>query len=261
MRQTYEVYAIKYATREAKASDHFHGNPDPHEDYSMPMDYFVWAVKSEQHTVVIDAGFNEEVAKQRKREFLRCPVKTLETIGVKADEVPYVIITHMHYDHIGNLEKFPKANFVVQEAEMAFWTGKFASRPQFKHTVEVSDVVHMVTENFEGRVQFVSGVKEILPGLTVHQAGGHSAGLQFVKVATKNGPVILTSDVSHFYKNLEEDRPFTVVHDLAGMYEAFDRVRAASDADTIIVPGHDPEVIKRFPAVSPDLEGIVVKIS
>lgn len=259
--QTYEVFAIKYATREAKAHEHFHGSMDPHENYSMPMDYFIWVAKSDKHTVVIDVGFNEEVANQRKRTFIRCPVKTLENLGVKAEDVPYVIITHMHYDHIGNLEKFPNSTFVLQETEMAFWTGKYASRKGFRHLVEVEDVLHLVKENFAGRIEFVSGSKEVVPGITVYNTGGHSAGLQFVKVQTEKGNVILTSDVSHFYKNMEEDRPFAVVHDLANMYNAFDLVRSVSDSSSIIVPGHDPQVMERFSAARPELEGGVVKIS
>jgi glyoxylase-like metal-dependent hydrolase (beta-lactamase superfamily II) len=259
--QTYDVYAIKYSTREAKANEHFHGSIDPHENYSMPMDYYIWVAKSDNQTVVIDAGFNEEVANKRKRKFLRCPIKSLEKLGVKAEDVPFVIITHMHYDHVGNLEKFPNATFVLQEAEMAFWTGKYASRKEYRQIVEVDDVVHLVKENFEGRVQFVSGNKEIVPGITVYNAGGHSPGLQFVKVRTKKESVILTSDVSHFYKNIEEDRPFTIVHDLAKMYDAFDMVREVSDTSSTIVPGHDPLVMERFPAPSPDLVDIVVKLS
>lgn len=259
--ETYEVFAIKYATREAIAHQHFYGSADPHENYTMPMDYFMWVAKSDEYTVVIDAGFNEEVALKRNRSFLRCPIKTLEKIGVHAEEVSYVIITHMHYDHIGNLEKFPKATYVLQEKEISFWTGKHVSHPEFKHLVEVDDVLHLVKENFEGRILFLSGNMEILPGITVYEAGGHSAGLQFVKVQTKTGNVILTSDVSHFYKNIDEVRPFSVVHNLASMYDAFDLVRSVSDSSSIIVPGHDPEVMKRFTPASSELEGIIVKIS
>ena len=259
--ETYEVYAIKYATRDAKAFEHFHGSNDPHEDYSMPMDYFIWVAKNDKHTVVIDVGFNEQVSNQRGRTFLRCPIETLKKIDVHANDVSHVIITHMHYDHVGNLDKFPNSTFVLQETEMSFWTGKYASRKAYRHLIEVEDVVHLVKENFEGRIDFVSGDKEILDGITVYETGGHSPGLQFVKVKTKKGNVILTSDVSHYYQNLEEDRPFSVVHDLKNMYHAFDRVRDVSDGNSVIVPGHDPKVMEYFPPVSDEVEGVIVKLS
>ncbi|WP_142826697.1 N-acyl homoserine lactonase family protein [Planococcus soli] len=257
----YEVFAIKYAAREARASEHFYGRSDPHEDGSMPMDYFIWVAKSNTHTVVIDAGFTEAVAARRKRDFLRCPIETLGSLDIKAEDVKHVIVTHMHYDHIGNLEKFPDAQFILQEAEMMFWAGKNASRKEFRKLVEAEDVLHLVKENLEGRVDFVSGIKEIVPGITVYGTGGHSAGLQFVKVQTVEGNVILMSDVSHFYANFEQERPYPIIHDLSKMYEAFDLVRSVSDEATIRVPGHDPKVMERFPAPSPELEGIIVRIS
>lgn len=258
--QTYKVYAIKYATRAATAADHFLSAGDPHDNPAMPMDYFIWLVKSDAHTVVIDAGFTETVAVKRKREFLRCPIETLRRLGVKTEDVRHVIVTHMHYDHIGNLEKFPNAHFIVQESEMGFWTGRYASRLEFRKLIEVEDVVHLVKENFKGRVDFVSGTKEILPNITVYGTGGHSAGLQFVKVKTAQGNVILASDVSHFYENFEQDRPYPIIHNLSEMYGAFDQLRAVSDEKTIMVPGHDPKVMDNFKAPSPDWEGIVVQI-
>jgi hypothetical protein len=69
----YELYAIRYAMRDAQRRDHFIGG-DPH-DAPMPMDYFVWVAKRKERTVVIDIGFTEEVAAKRGRTFLRCPIK------------------------------------------------------------------------------------------------------------------------------------------------------------------------------------------
>jgi glyoxylase-like metal-dependent hydrolase (beta-lactamase superfamily II) len=257
----YEVYAIKYSTREAKASEHFYGHADPHENYSMPMDYYIWLIKSGQQAIVVDTGFNEKVAKERNRTFLRCPASVLEKLGVDPTSVPLVIITHMHYDHLGNLDKFPNSTFVVQESEMAFWTGKFASKPHFLHHITTDDVVHLVKENFKGRVQFVNGSKEILPGITLHKSGGHSAGLQIVEVNTEKGNVVLASDVTHYYKNINEDRPFWVVTNLPEMYEAFDLVNSLAESPELIIPGHDPMVMELFPAAGEGLEGIVVRIA
>jgi glyoxylase-like metal-dependent hydrolase (beta-lactamase superfamily II) len=257
----YQVYAIKYATREARSNDNFYGHFDPHEDYPMPLDYFIWVVTSDQYTVVIDVGFTEEVAEQRKRTFHRCPVSVLPSLGIDPYSVSHVVITHMHYDHVGNLDKFPNAKFILQEAEMAFWTGKHASKSGFRLGVEVNDVLHLVKENFKGRIHFVNGVEVILPGITVYKAGGHSAGLQVVKVQTEKGNVILASDATHFYRNINENRPFIAVHNLAEMYDAFDLVRSLADDPNLIIPGHDPIVMERFPAAKPGLEGIVVRIT
>ena len=260
--QQFEVYAVRYATRKAHSGDHFHGGPgyDPH-DAPMPIDYFVWAAISPEHTVIVDAGFTAEVAAKRGRDHLRCPMEGLRELGIDCARVPCVILTHLHYDHVGNLEKFPSATFVLQDEEMAFWTGRYASREHFQSTVEVEDVIDLVRKNFEGRLRFVNGNEEILPGIEVHKAGGHSAGLQVVRVKTDRGNVVLASDATHFYANIEQDRPFSIVADLARMYGAFDLVRSLADSPAHIIPGHDPLVMQRFPPAKKGLEGVAVRIA
>src|ERR1700731_2179804 len=109
----YELFAIRYATRDARRGAHFIGG-DPH-DGPMPMDYFVWVAKGGGRTFVIDTGFNADVSEKRKRTFLRCPVEGLTALGIDADTVEDVILTHLHYDHVGNFDRFPKARFHLQE--------------------------------------------------------------------------------------------------------------------------------------------------
>lgn len=256
---SFEVYAVRYATREARRAEHFYGH-DPH-DGPMPMDYFVWAAVSPEHTVVVDVGCTAEVAARRGRKHLRRPSEALEALGIDCARVPYVVLTHLHYDHAGTLEDFPAAKFVVQEEEMAFWTGRYAGRERFRTLVEPDDVLYLVQENFRGRLLFAAGSREIVPGIEVHRAGGHSAGLQVARVKTGRGKVVLASDATHFYANVEEDRPYSIVSDLAQMYGAFDLVLSLADSPTHLVPGHDPLVMRRFPPAREDLEGVAVRIA
>ena len=72
--------------------------------------------------------------------------------------------------------------------------------------------------------------------------------------------MVLAADATHFYANIEGDRPFRVVADLAQMYEAFATVRSLADSPGDIIPGHDPLVFARYPAV-PGLEGIAVRLA
>lgn len=71
----------------------------------MPMDYFVWAAVSVEHTVVVDAGFSAEVAEKRQRTHLRCPTDGLAALGIYCARLPLVVLTHLHYDHVGNAER------------------------------------------------------------------------------------------------------------------------------------------------------------
>lgn len=255
----YAIYAVRYAHRDGSRGDAFYPH-DPH-DGPMPMDYFVWAAVSPEHTVIVDAGFTAEVAARRQRAHLRTPMAGLAMLGIDCAMVRHVILTHLHYDHVGNLDGFPQATFYVNEAEMAFWTGRHAGRGYFRTLVEPEDVLFLVRENFARRVSFVRDTAEIVPGITVHHVGGHAPGLQVVRVRTARGNVVLASDATHYYANIDEDRPFSLVHSVPEMYDAFDTVRTLADSPAHIIPGHDPLVMERYPAVSPDLDGIAVRLA
>ena len=254
----YELFAIRYATRDARRSDHFIGG-DPH-DGPMPMDYFMWLARGGGRTFVIDTGFNAEVAGKRKRTFLRCPVETLRAFDIDAEAVEDVILTHLHYDHVGNFDRFPNARFHLQERELHYATGRYMRYPRLSHSFEVEDVCGIVRLNYARRVLFYDGDAELAPGLSVHAAAGHSAGLQFVRVRTRRGYVVLASDVSHFYENMASERPFTTAFHIGEMLEGFDRLRALAPDESHIVPGHDPLVMKLYPAPSKELEGIAVRL-
>ena len=90
------------------------------------------------------------------------------------------------------------------------------------------------------------------PGITIHPAPGHSAGLQFVRVHTKRGWVVLASDVTHFYENMDAYKPYVTAFHIGNMLEGFDKLRAAAPSPQHIIPGHDPLVMKRYKAPRPD---------
>jgi len=250
------VYALRYATRDAVRSNHFIGG-DPH-DGPMPMDYFLWVIRGPGRVVVVDCGFTAEVAAQRQRTLLRCPIDALQLLGVHADAVRDVVLTHLHYDHVGNLHRFPAATFHLQEPDLHFAVGRHMRYRHLNHAFEVEDVVGLVRLNYAGRVRLHNGAVELYPGITLHPAPGHSAGLQFVCVNTRRGVVVLASDVTHFYENIEAYRPFPICVSVADAIESFDRVRSAAPSLRHIVPGHDPLVMRRYRAPSPELEGIAV---
>ena len=246
----YRIYAVQYAYRETSTAEVFYGE---HQDAPIGMAYFVWAVTDGTRTVVVDLGFTEAVGARRGRQFLRSPDRGLAEIGVNCAQVEHVILTHFHYDHTGNHALFPRATFHVQDAEMAFYTGRNAPHPAFSRSVEVDDLLALIRLNYAGRMSFVDGDREILPGIHVHHVGGHTAGMQIVTVETARGRAVLTSDASHYYRNLEEGVPFQTLHDLPGTYQAFRRIRELASAPELILPGHDPLVLDRLRAVAPGI--------
>jgi glyoxylase-like metal-dependent hydrolase (beta-lactamase superfamily II) len=254
----YAIYAIRYATREARRTDHFIGG-DPH-DAPMPMDYFTWVAQGAGRTFVVDTGFTAEVAAQRKRTFLRCPAESLDLLGIRASAVTDVILTHLHYDHVGNFHKFPAARFHLQDREMSYATGRHMAYAYFGHSFEPEDIAGMVRLNFKGRVAFHDGDDELAPGLSLHFVGGHTAGLQVVRVHTKRGWMVLASDACHYYEHIRNNRLFTTAYRLDDMIQAYRKVERLAASPDHVVPGHDPLVMRRYPAATPATEGIVVRL-
>lgn len=254
----YELFAIRYATRLARRPDHFIGG-DAH-DGPMPMDYFSWVAIGPDRTFVIDTGFTAEIGAQRGRTFLRCPIDSLGLLGVNAETVADVIITHLHYDHVGNFRRFPAARFHLQDKELNYATGRHMGHSYFSHAFEVEDVVGIVRLNYGKRVVFHDGSETLAPGISLHLAGGHTAGLQFVRVHTKRGWVVIASDVAHYYENMDSARPFTTAYHVGDMLEAYGKVKALADSRDHIIPGHDPLVMDLYPAPRPDLQGAIVRL-
>ena len=270
MRSTpiYEVHAIKYAHLPRKAWE-VQITPDPH-DADFPMDYFIWvAIPLDESgnraiggkPVVIDTGFNAQIGKKRGREVKTNPADLLGHLDIDAKAVEDVVITHLHYDHVGNWDRFPKARFHLQDKEMQFATGRHMCQDPFRHAFEVEDIVGMVRAVYGKRVVFHDGDEEIQPGLSVHLIGGHTMGIQSVRVMTRNGWLVLASDASHYYWGIRDRKLFSIVFSVADMLAGYDKLQKLADGHIdMVIPGHDAEVMKRFPVSKPGLEGISVRL-
>ncbi|MGB3069215.1 MAG: N-acyl homoserine lactonase family protein [Ottowia sp.] len=254
----FELFAIRYAHHDRKRRDNFIDG-DPH-DRMMPLDYYLWVARSHEAVYVIDTGFDAATAKKRGRTLLCDPADALRALGVDPAQVKDVIVTHLHYDHIGNFELFPQARFHLQDAEMAYATGRCMCHGRLRHPYEVEHVAGIVRCLYQDRVCFHRGDEEIVPGLSVHLIGGHTQGLQCVRVQTRRGAVVLASDASHHYEHYETGRPFPNVVRVDDMIAGYDRLRQLAHSPDHIIPGHDPLVMLRYPAVSAELDGVCVRL-
>lgn len=254
----HEIYAIKYAEHARRSSANFIGG-DAHNG-PMPMDYFVWLIRGPSGSWVVDTGFNKAAADARGRTLVRCPTEGLALLGEPASSIGNVIVTHMHYDHAGNCDLFPMATFHLQDREMQYATGRYMAHRCLHEAYSVFDVLTMVQSVYAGRVRFHEGAAELSPGISVHLIGGHTMGLQAVRVHTKRGWVVLASDASHYYRNMEEKRPFPIVYNVGDMVDGWTKVTQLAESPDHVIPGHDPMVLRMFPPPEARLSGIVASL-
>ncbi len=253
MDDLWQVFALKYAERNARTrADSFEGDDhaSPH-----PMDYFLWVLRSDAGLIVVDTGYDAAEGARRGRPVLRDPARMLADAGIDAARVQTVIVSHLHYDHAGTLDAFAAATFHIQAAEMAFATGPCICDPTTRAPFTADHVCALVRKVYAGRVVFHDGAGQVAPGVEVHGLGGHSAGLQCVRVKTARGWMVLASDAAHYYENFLARRVFPIVVDRPAMAAGWDRIVSLADGDAArVIPGHDPMVRAVYPClnVSPD---------
>jgi len=252
----YEIFPLRYA----HFADRTQGSnlifPDDHAA-PMPLDFFVWAIRGANEaaggrTVVLDTGFDAAAAQRRGRVWLRSPMDALRGISIEPAEVRDVVLSHMHWDHAGHWQDFAKARFHLQDAEMTYCTGRCMCHEIMRRPFEVEHVTEAVRAVFAERVKFHAGTAEIAPGVTLHLVGGHSGGLQIMRVPTARGWVVLASDAAHFWHNIRRRSPFSLLHSLERMAEGWLLCEELADGPDHIIPGHDPEVTRRFPKLAGD---------
>lgn len=246
MSDTWEITALRYGRREPRSrADSFIFDDDhaaPH-----PLDYYVWLLESDGRRILVDTGYDDAEGEARARPVIEAPARMLAARGVEPSSVETVILTHLHYDHAGSLKAFPNAQLWVQEREMAYATGPCMCHETLRQPFTGEHVCDMVRALFAGRVRFVAGSAEVAPGLEVHLVGGHTRGLQVVRVRTRRGWVVLASDATHFYENFLSGKPFPIVVDVEDMLAGFATLLRLADSVDHVVPGHDPMVRAAYP--------------
>lgn len=252
----YEVYSLKYAGPFTSKLAFLLFNKGW--DETIDRYYYVWALKGGGETIVVDTGVGVTLAGQRKLTGYVNPVDVLARIGVNATNVTKVIISHMHFDHAGGVEMFPKAfpkaTFYVQKKEFDFWIKHpVAKRPIFAGTTD--GLANKALADLEGtnRLVLLQGDQNITPGIDVLLAPGHTIALQCAAVNTAKGTAIVASDCGHLARNFKEDTPSILITDLIGWMESYDKLRAKASSLDLIFPGHDAGLLQSYPMVAEDV--------
>jgi glyoxylase-like metal-dependent hydrolase (beta-lactamase superfamily II) len=259
---SYEIIAVRYGTLKSHKSELFYryqayGEPDASQD----MDFFFYVLRDGDEVIVVDTGFLPAAAVPRGRECLTAPAQALERLGVNPATVSRLVITHMHWDHIGNVGLFGNSELFVPQAELEFWERPLARNVQMWAHVDPDGVALLEAAWHDGRAVATGAQHEIAPGLHAITVGGHSPGQQVLVVETASGPVVLASDAVHLYEELELERPFSVMVSLPEMIDAYALLKRLAGEGATIVPGHDPLVTTRYPDLGGDAAGLGFKVA
>jgi glyoxylase-like metal-dependent hydrolase (beta-lactamase superfamily II) len=246
----YEIYAIRYATAKDFAVSGLVAGADPSRKMDIAM--MVWLVKGNGRNILVDSGFYRDrfIQQWKPVEFVK-PSEAVRKAGIAPEEITDIIISHMHWDHADGMDLFPKARVWIQKEELEYYAGSAWQNPRTHGGVFQEDVLAAVKLNTEGRVGLVSGdAQEIFPGITCYIGGKHTYQSQFVGVNTTAGIVILASDNMYLWENLEKHVPIAQTLDAASNLRAQDRMKTLAASTKLIIPGHDPAVMKNFPEVA-----------
>jgi len=258
----YDLFAIRYATspRRRRGENLIHLPAGDVHDSPMPIDFFVWAAVGASGVVLIDSGSSRQVCAARGHDFLQHPSDGLARIGLDVKDVRTIVTTHLHWDHSGNLADFPDVRLHVQRQEVAHACGPAMGQPYLQRPYDLDQFCDYARAIYGGRVTFHDGADELAPGLSIHHVGGHTPGMQVVRVNTRRGQVMLASDTIHFYENVRTQNPFPILVSTIDYLAAQDAVMALAESPAHVVPGHDPAVLAEYPTVTPDTEGLAVRL-
>lgn len=253
MPEPWQLWAIRMGRGARPTRDNFlvPGERCGHSD----IDFIVWVAARGDEIVVVDTGFSPEAGRRRGRELELGPGAAVELLGFRREAVRTVVLSHLHFDHAGNLGDFPEARFVVQAAETAYVIGSAMRHRRLNHFYEPDDVAELVRLLFAGRVDVVDGRHEVAPGFALELVGGHTRGSQVAVVDTARGRVVLAADAIHFDENLADANPFPAMVDVEHTLDGFRTITALAGSPAHVMPGHDPAIFRRYPLRDPDGDG------
>ena len=182
----YEVYAVRFATLANFPVSSLVAGADRSRRMDIAM--MIWVLKGvDGRIAIVDSGFHREqyFTQFTVKDYIK-PSEAIAPLGIKPDDVTDLLLTHMHWDHAGGIDLFPKARVWVQKDEYDYYTGEAWQSARTHGGIDADDVLEIVKRNTEGKVSFVRGDDDTsLSGITFGVGGKHTFASQFVVVSTR----------------------------------------------------------------------------
>ncbi len=253
----YQAYAVRFATLAAAPLSADTPNADPGRRADVAMAF--WVLKgADGRVALVDTGFHRpaDLARAHVTDFVS-PAEALVPLGIHPDDVTDIFLTDMNWDHAGGVDLFASAQVWVQKDEYEYSAGEAWQNGRPHAGIDADDVLAIVARNVRGRVTFLGGTDDTsISGIEFHRTGARPRGSQWVTAQTPHGVVVLAADAAPFYGSLDVPQPIGKALDLRPDLRDAIEMRSLAGAPRLVVPGRDPAVFLRFPAVS----GRIVRI-
>jgi glyoxylase-like metal-dependent hydrolase (beta-lactamase superfamily II) len=249
-----------------------------YQDGVMDLPFSFILAQREGRNLLIDTGFMQEDACHGfARKFgiptWISPLRLLAEMGLKAEDISDIVVTHAHFDHMGSIAEFPNAHIYIQKSELLSWYEMIALPRRFGHLTAIVDPDNLRTAldaSIQHRLTLVDGDKnDILPGVHARLGSGHTIGQQFVVVETESGTRVISGDCVYSrrqFTGLQNDGVYAPLNNAVGsvweQLKTIDKINQelGGDLDRLVVL-HDIERWKGHPIVK-EVEGLrIVKIA
>jgi glyoxylase-like metal-dependent hydrolase (beta-lactamase superfamily II) len=247
----YEIYAVRYATITDFPVSSLIAGADRARRLDIAM--MIWVLKGiDGRIAIVDSGFHRDrYFRQFAVKDYISPADAIAPLGLKADQVTDIFLTHMHWDHAGGIDLFPAARVWIQKDEYGYYTSDAWQAQNTHGGIDPDDVLEIVKRNVAGKVSFVRGDDDTSVSGIVFGAGGkHTWQSQFVAAHTRDHIVVLASDNMYLYENMQSHKPIAQTLDAVSNLRTQDRMKTLATTPELVIPGHDPAVFDRFPRVS-----------
>ena len=242
----YQVYALKYLDASPGTADNVAIGGDPND--SIMSCFMIWLLKGDDgRNIVVDAGYID-TSSTPDAKYMR-PDLLLKKLNVDAAYVTDLILTHPHWDHIGGITLFPKATIWMQKADFEYYVSAKWQEDGFSRGFSPEYIADILKVRSEGRLKLVEGDSiELMPGIRAFTGSRHSFENMYLLINenSTDDKVVLASDASWFYYNLDHLLSVPLVIDPEAYVRALKRMKTMVSDPKFIIPGHDDLVFSRF---------------
>jgi glyoxylase-like metal-dependent hydrolase (beta-lactamase superfamily II) len=172
--------------------------------------YICLVIKTGDYTVLVDTGAGNLAPTTGKL------VHNMKSEGISPEDIDIVLITHAHPDHIGGnitsegKSAFPNARYFMWEDEWYFWTSERAELELDDHMAVPLNIARMNLPTIRGQLELIDQETEIMPGVSVIEAPGHTPGHMALTVNSRDEGLLILSDTILHPIHIEQPQWYSI---------------------------------------------------